>query len=236
MEQHSDKDFLYRIPRGQRKRMDYEHGLFAPFEVTADRSTAMHFNIYLYGVIEDASQFIGAQEVLRAAGDGDLVEVHLSTPGGSMDATDTFIQAMHECEGRVIVRATGGVHSCGSIILMHANEFTLSQNFNMLIHNGFTGTAGDLNKFAAAAKHNIEYMTAVLREVYEGFLTPEELDAMIEGKDFWLDGKEFMRRWNMRQELFQARMENAQQLLAVEDEPEVEVTPRPPKRRSKAKD
>lgn len=207
MDENKRTDFLHRIPRGPKRRMDYEYGVYAPFEVTAERSQAMHFNIYLYGPIEDASQFIGAQEVLRHAGEGDVVELHLSTPGGSMDATDTFLQAMHECEGRVIVRATGGVHSCGSIILMHANEFTLSKNFNMLIHNGSTGAGGDLNKFAAAAKHSVEYMNKVMRETYEGFLTPEELDAMIEGKDFWLDGKEFMRRWGMRQEYFKAKME-----------------------------
>lgn len=227
MEQDNNEDFLYRIPRRQRKRLNYEYGAFAPFEVTAERSSAMHFNVYLYGPIEDASQFIGAQEVFRAAGPDDVVEVHLSTPGGSMDATDTFLQAMHECEGRVIIRASGGVHSCGSIILLHASEFTLSPNFNMLVHNGSTGMGGDLNKFAAAAKHSVEYMNRVLRDVYEGFLTKEELQAMIDGKDFWVDGKEFMRRWNLRQEHFKAKMQAQQQLEAAE------VTPRPARNRKK---
>lgn len=200
------EDFMYRIPRRQRKRMEYEDGVFMPFEVTADRSHQMHYNVYLYGPIMDASQFIGPQEVLRNAGEGDIVEVHLSTPGGSLDATDTFLQAMHECEGRVIVRASGGVHSAGSIILLNAPNFTLSKNFNSLIHNGSCGGYDDFNKFAARAKHSIEYMTKIMRDTYEGFLTPEEIVAMIDGKDFWLDGAEWMRRWTMRQEHFKAKL------------------------------
>jgi ATP-dependent protease ClpP protease subunit len=106
-----------------------------------------------------------------------------------MDATDTFLSAMHQCEGRSSSMRSGGCHSCGSIILMHANEFTLSENFNMLVHNGSLGGYDDLNKFAAHAKHGVEYMMKVMRRTYEGFLTPEELQAMIDGKDFWMDGK-----------------------------------------------
>lgn len=227
---------LARRIRPRRDRADYEHAVYNEFPVSYTPVRAGHYNIYLFGPIEDVSQFIGPIEVLQAAGENDLVEIHLSTPGGDMNATDTFLQAMHECEGRVVVRASGGVHSCGSIILMHANEFTLSENFNTLIHNGSTGTGGDLNKFTAAAKHSVEYMTKVLRQTYEGFLTPEELDAMIEGKDFWLNGEEFMRRWNLRQEHFKLKLADAQQALGMlveEAEEVVEVTPRPPRRRRK---
>lgn len=211
MKKQYDEEFLKRIPR-RRDRGDYGYAVVNPFEVTATRSNAMHFNIYLYGPIESAEQFIGPIEVLQAAGDGDLVEIHLSTPGGSMDATDTFLQAMRECEGRVIVRATGGCHSCGSIILMNANEFTLSENFNSLLHNGSTGAGGDLNKFAAAAKYTVEHMTRVLRSTYEGFLTEDEIEKLIAGVDFWINGEEWMRRWNNRQEYFKAKMEADGQL------------------------
>lgn len=192
-----------RQPRGNSG--DY-YSVYPPFEVSGNRSQAMHFRIRLFGPIFDTSQFVDALEVLQAANEGDIVEVHLSTPGGNMDATDTFLQAMHECEGRVIIRATGGCHSCGSIILMNATEFTLSENFNMLIHNGSTGAGDDLNKFAARAKFNVAYMNRVLRTTYEGFLTPAEIEAMIEGKDFWIEGPEFMERWECRQEHFRAKL------------------------------
>jgi ATP-dependent Clp protease protease subunit len=218
---------------GKSRRGDGEfYSVYSPFEVSAARSHAMHFNIYLFGPIMDASQFIGPMEVLQAAGEGDLVELHLSTPGGCMDSTDTFLQALRECEGRVVVRATGGVHSCGSIILMNAPEFSLSENFNSLIHNGSTGGYGDLNKFAASSKHSVDYMNKVLRKTYEGFLTPDELNAMIDGKDFWLDGAEWMRRFKMRQDHFRGRMQDSGMLERIDDdEPEVEVTPRPPARK-----
>lgn len=210
----------HRLPsrRQPQPRADYDEVFTEDFPVTYSPVKAGVFNIYLFGMIEHATQFISAIEVLSAASEADVVVIHLSTPGGSLDATDTFLAAMHECEARVIVRATGGVHSAGSVILLHADEFTLSENFNCLIHNGSTGAIGDFNKFIASAKHSQDYMENVMRSTYAGFLTEEELDQMIEGKDFWLGPEEFSERHDARNEYLKALVE---ELEAEEAEPVV---------------
>lgn len=156
------------------------------------------FTIYLYGVIEHSSQFIEAIDALTQASEEDVVFINLSTPGGSLDATDTFIQAMRECKARVIVRATGGVHSAGSIILLTADEFILSENFNCLIHNGETGNGGKFSDMKAATAFTLQFMEGIMRNTYDGFLTPEEIEALIGGKDFWLGPEEFVERWQRR--------------------------------------
>lgn len=200
------------------------------FPVTYTPTKAGVYKLYIFGPIIHASQFIPHIEALEAAGENDTVVINLSTPGGSLNATDTFLTAMHECEGRVIVRASGGVHSAGSVILLHADEFTLSPNFNCLIHNGSFGTGGDYNKAVASAKHSQEYMEHIMRTTYEGFLTPDELNAMIEGKDFWLGPKEFSDRWERRNEYMMTKLNELEQFVQAEQEV-IEVTPRPPRKR-----
>ncbi len=188
------------------------------FEVTYQPKNCGVYNIYLFGVIADPNQFIGAIEVLNRATEDDLVVVHLQTDGGSIDATDTFISAMRECEADVLVQASGGVHSAGTIILMNAQMFQLSQNFNALIHNGSTGAGGKFSDFKAQAKASAELMERVLRQTYEGFLNEKELDDMLAGKDFWLDAKAFSDRFNARQLYLKAK--HAVEKATVEDEPE----------------
>lgn len=214
-----------RLPKRQ-PRADYDEVGCEDFAVTYAPVQAGIFNIYLFGMIEHASQFIGAIEVLNAASERDVVIIHLSTPGGSLDATDTFLAAMHECEARVIVRASGGVHSAGSVILLHADEFTLSENFNCLIHNGSTGAFGDFNKFVSSAKHSQEYMETVMRATYAGFLTEDELDQMIEGKDFWLGPEEFSERHDARNEFLKALCEELAE-EAAETAPKPKRTRKP---------
>lgn len=156
------------------------------------------FNIYLFGVIEEASQFISAIEVMSAATELDEVHIHLSTDGGSMNATDTFLSAMAGCEAKVVCHSSGGTHSAGTIILLNADEFSLSENANFLIHNGAAGAGGKFSDFRAQSKHSVDYMEKVLRKTYKHFLSDDELDALVDGKDFWLNAEEFAMRYEMR--------------------------------------
>jgi len=188
------------------------------------------FKIYLFGPIISASQFIPAIEMLDAAGENDIVIIHLSSPGGSLNATDTFLAAMRECEARIIVKATGGVHSAGSVILMNADEFTLSENFNCLVHNGACGPGGKFSDWRAAAAHTDAYMERVMRNTYKGFMTNEEIDQLLAGKDFWFDAEEFVRRFNVRNNVLQEQLQE-EAVQRVLDQ--VKAAKKPRKKRSK---
>jgi ATP-dependent protease ClpP protease subunit len=191
-------------------RAGYPYYYSGEFEVSYTPVRAGIFDIFLFGPIEDATQFIPAIQVLQAAGENDIVQIHLSSPGGSLDATDTFLDAMRNTEARVVVRASGGVHSAGTVILLAADEFYLSENFNCLIHNGSTGAGGKYSDFKAQARASEKYMDTVLRKTYAGFLTEEEIDALLEGKDFWFDAEEFVKRYEVRNELLKEKMMTAQ--------------------------
>lgn len=172
----------------------------APFPVTYTPINAGIFTVYVFGLIEECTQFIHAIEALQQATENDTVVIHLSTDGGSLDATDTFLTVMRQCAGRVVVKASGGVHSAGTVILLAADEFELSENFNALIHNGSCGSGGKFSDFVAHSKHNVKYMSTVMFNTYRGFLTDEEIMQLLDGKDFWLDAEEFVRRHELRNE------------------------------------
>jgi ATP-dependent protease ClpP protease subunit len=176
-----------------------------PFSVSAEREQRIHYKIRLFGVIEDASQFEDALEVLERATPDDTVTVFLSSPGGSVDATDTFLQAMQDCAAPVHIVASGGCHSAATIILLSAPSFTLSDNFNSLVHNGSCGSYGDFNKWHAAARFTAEFMAETSRKTYAGFMTDEEINMMLAGKDFWMGPQEFCDRYERRNELLAAK-------------------------------
>ena len=156
------------------------------------------FSIYILKGIDAAEQFIPAIEALTEATENDVVLVHLSTAGGCVDATDTFLFALSTTSARVVFAATGGVHSAGTMMLMHADEISLSPGFNALVHNGSLGSAGKFSDWQAAADFSTKFMHRLFHNTYEGFLSPEEIAALIAGKDFWFDRDEFMLRWCKR--------------------------------------
>lgn len=178
------------------------------FQVSYTPSSNGKYNIFLYGDIEDARQFQDAIEAMNDAGEDDLVVIHLSTNGGSTDATDTFISAMRRCRARVVVEASGGVHSAGTIILMNAPEYRLSENFNALIHNGSFGAWGAKSSDTKTQfEFQAEYMDRLAWSTYQGFLTDDEIEELIAGRDFWMGPEEWVDRWKRRQEFL--KNENA---------------------------
>lgn len=181
------------------------------FHVDFKPSSNGVFTAYLFGSIADPRQFINVFQAFDAADEGDNVYVNLSSVGGSLDATDTFLQHMEECKGRVIVRASGGCHSAASIILLNAPEFTLSDGFSCLIHCGSLGVSGTLSEFKVSSAFQAKHMESILRATYEGFLTEEEIDRMIDGKDFFLNAEEFMARYEKRNEYFVKLLEDSKE-------------------------
>ena len=175
------------------------------------------WSIFVYGPIISAEQMVEAMMAFSSANEGDTVIVYLSTGGGCIDATDTFIDGMRECRGRVVVKASGAVHSAGTLILLNAPEFSLSAGFNSLFHNGSVGYGGKYSDWRKGAAFISKAMERLFSETYVGFLTPDELERLIRGEDFWMDAEEFLERHKRQQEHF-AKLHEQQQEDVVEEQ------------------
>jgi ATP-dependent protease ClpP protease subunit len=169
------------------------------FSVMAEPLVVYGYKININRPILGAWQFEGAVEVLQRATEDDGVLINLQTPGGSVDATDMLVQAMADCPAHIHTKASGGVCSAGTVILLNSDSFELSKNFYALIHNGSTGSVGKYSDYAAEVVFSTKHHENFIRNSYEGFLTEEEIDALLKGKDFWMEGKEFGSRYEARQ-------------------------------------
>lgn len=165
------------------------------------------YRIEIDAAIEDVAQFSTAIQVLNMAKEEDEVEVHLQCPGGSVDATGAFLHALRKCAAPIHMVATGGVHSCGTHILLEADSFELADNFNSLIHNGSAGAYGNINEYHSKSDFDKEFIRKQYEGIYEGFLSPQEFSDMMRGDNIWLDAQQWCDRTVKRGEYFQAKYE-----------------------------
>ena len=103
----------------------------------------------------------------------------------------------------------------------------------MLCHSArwtFGGKSGDV---LSNALHNKKVSDQVMRRVYHNFLSPSEIEAVIEGKELYLDADEICERLAQREELSQQEEEDwsdpdsytEEQLQAIEQVLETPVEP-----------
>jgi ATP-dependent protease ClpP protease subunit len=175
-----------------------------PFHISCMKTeTETIYNLFIFRPITDAEQFIPAIEALQVAGEDDIFIVNISTPGGDIDATDTFLQSLDATEAKVVFVASGGVHSAGTLILMHAHpdQVAFSDGFHALVHNGSIGFGSKYSDWVSAVAYTKVHMDRLMKTAYRGFLSEAEIDAMLNGRDFWFGPEEFRDRLQKRYDL-----------------------------------
>lgn len=165
------------------------------------------YRIEIDNVIESVSQFSTAVQVLEAAKEDDEVVIILQTDGGNVNATDAFIHALRKCAAPIHIQASGGTHSAGTHILLEGDSIELSAGFNALLHCGSDGAIGGVNEYRIKSAFDEKFRTRQFKETYEGFLSDKEMDAMLDGKDIWMEADEWMTRAEQRSNYFRAKYE-----------------------------
>jgi YHS domain-containing protein len=78
-------------------------------------------------------------------------------------------------------------------------------------------------------------METVMRNTYAGFLSESEIDALLEGKDYWFDAQEFATRFEQRNEYLEEKGAELQKAFADLIAQVQEAKPEAPKRIRKPK-
>lgn len=163
--------------------------------------------------IVSPKQFSMIVQVMEEMKEDDTFVLHISSNGGSIDAGDSLLHAINKCKGHVHMVATGGVHSMATAILLSAHSFELSDNFSALIHSGSMGYGSDFSEYKQYSEFSVKAHERFMRRTYEGFLTEEEIESVINGKPIVLDAEHWMERSEQRNKYFMLKNPELQEML-----------------------
>jgi ATP-dependent protease ClpP protease subunit len=65
-----------------------------------------------------------------------------------------------------------------------------------MFHNYSGGTIGKGGEMIDQLLHERKWSEKLLEDIYDGFLSKDEIKAMLDNKDLWMDGEEVVRRVN----------------------------------------
>ena len=165
------------------------------------------FTVDIYDYIESPTQFANMIDALGMMEQGDEMIINLQSGGGCLSTTDTILHALRKTKGNVHFVATGFNASAATILLLDAPSFELSEDFSALIHCGSLGDAGNLNEMRQSAGFHIKRMETLLRNTYAGFMSEQEIEEMLNGKDLLLNAEEWCQRHEQRNKWMQEEMD-----------------------------
>lgn len=157
--------------------------------------------VYLTDSIDEPSVFAELCHRLRLAPASSTVTLHINTPGGIIDSALMIIDAMTASKAHIIGCLTGSVASAGTIIALACDELVLGQHLTFMIHNYSGGMVGKGHEMKAHQEFVDRNLNDAFKSLYAGFLSPKEMQAIIDGRDMWLNADEVATRWAARQAL-----------------------------------
>lgn len=187
--------------------------------VTFTPNKSGRFTVDIYDYIESPTQFSDMITALELMEQDDDMVINLQSGGGCLSTTDTILHALRKTKGSVHFVATGFNASAATILLLEAQTFELSEDFSALIHCGSLGDRGTLSEMRQSTSFHIKKMENVLRNAYAGFMTDQEIQDMLNGKDLLLDAEEWCLRHEKRNEYFKQETEKIVKAIEKANKP-----------------
>ena len=149
---------------------------------------------YLSGPIGDAEEYIEWFDVIRNASATDTIRIYINSPGGDLFTTLQFLRVMSDTDATVVCSVEGACMSAATMIFLHGHSQEVTPHSLFMFHNYSAGTFGKGGEMYDQLQFERTWSENFMTEVYEGFLTPEEISSMMHNKDIWMGSEEVVRR------------------------------------------
>lgn len=172
---------------------------------------ATQYDVFLDTEIGDPADYRELNYLLNTATENDRFNLYINSPGGNLNTALMIIESLKMTEASTMAILQGECHSAASMITMYCQEVAVLDSAHSLIHTASYGTVGNTGNVKAHTEFTTRQVEKLLDETYEGFLTPEELEKVKIGVEFWFDSEEISARLKKRAELLISKMETEQQ-------------------------
>lgn len=165
-----------------------------PYYVYEGKHVQRVYHFYISGMIDEPFKYVDMIHRLQDAREGDIVFIHLNTMGGYVDTGVQLINAMQTSAAHVITSLEGQAASMGALMFLAGDEYIIHDDCLLMIHNYSGGAWGKGHELLANAQGVNRWIEKFFRKLTVPFLTEDEFQTVVDGKDFWIDSDEVRKR------------------------------------------
>ena len=149
---------------------------------------------YLLGEIKSSSEYMQWFEIIRTASEHDVIMFHINSHGGDLFTAIQFMRVMSETKATIVASVEGACMSAATIIFLCAKHWEISKHSMFMFHNYSSGSFGKGGEMYDNITHERTWSQKLWKDIYTGFLTTDEIDAILQNKDIWMSSEEVTKR------------------------------------------
>ena len=168
-----------------------------------NRPTGQILDFYLNSTIGSPEDYAEWNQILRSSGEQDVVYLHINCYGGQALTAVQLMRAISESRATVVASVEGACMSAATFLFLMADVCEISDHSIFMFHNFSGGTIGKGNEMMAQVHHNDKWARELMESIYKDFFTQDEIDSILEGKDYWLSPDEVTERLQKRNDILE---------------------------------
>ena len=174
--------------------MDKQPMSFMTASEFIDRPLAKIHKFYLSGEVKTPSEYVAWFETIRNASENDVIVLHINSYGGDLFTAVQFMRVMGESKANIVASVEGACMSAATLIFLSAKNWEISQHSMFMFHNYTSASFGKGGEMYDNIIHERKWSERLWNDVYDGFLTADEIKSILQNKDIWMSGDEVTRR------------------------------------------
>jgi ATP-dependent protease ClpP protease subunit len=120
-----------------------------------------------------------------------------------------LMRAISESRATVVASVEGACMSAATFLFLMADVCEISDHSIFMFHNFSGGTFGKGNEMMAQVHHNEKWGRNLMETIYKDFFTDDEIESILEGKDYWLSPDEVTERLKKRNDKLEKQAKEA---------------------------
>lgn len=172
---------------------------------------AHKYHIRIDRDIEEPSRLQEEIVQIRQANENDIIHVYINSNGGYVSTLGSILSALEQSPASITCELELDAASAATFIFLSADNWIVSDNASMMIHEFQYGTSGTSSNIKRQVDHQTRQCERMVRKYYKHFLSEEEIEDVLSGGEIYLNADEIMERLEKRQELFTAELEQEQE-------------------------
>lgn len=146
-------------------------------------------------------------KAISELGSEDQVEFEISSPGGYVNGLIALLTAMAKTDATTVAHINGECHSAASMLALACDSVYVSPFATMLVHFIRFGASGKGTDVKSQVEHTYDTAENLFREIYQHFLTEDEMQRCIDGKELWLNYDQINERLKRKFDILNGNVE-----------------------------
>ena len=157
-----------------------------PRRVTTRSYMNTEYKIRIARPITEIDDFDEEITALEEAEENSFVYMQISSPGGSLETCDFICNRMDECRAPIVAEIGFLAASAASAIVLKADDWVIKDSSVMMVHAAsYSPGYGRECEIRTSVTHTERINREWVERTYRGFLSDEQLDQVLDGKDLY---------------------------------------------------